>query len=338
MRIVSLLPSATEVLFALGLGDSVVGVTHECDFPAEAAGKPVLVKPRVDSSADAAEIDAQVREILAAGEALYSVDAELLRSLEPDLIITQDLCHVCAAGPGDLADALTRFEKIPRVLSLLPHTLADVWDDVQKIGGTAGRIAEANRLASDLKSRVARVEERTTERRIAAQRLAEQGIGAQGAPDERAADQDAVAQTPALGAVPGVLCLEWLDPPYVAGHWTPQMVARAGGRDVLGIPGEPSFRVPWRRIVEAPIDVILVMPCGCSVARAADEFRKLVLPPGWERIPAVKAGRVFAVDSNSYFSRPGPRLADGVEFLADLLNFVSPENAPPPNFARRIVR
>ena len=138
MRIVSLLPSATEVLFALGLGDSVVGVTRECDFPPEAAAKPVLVQPRVDSTADAAEIDAQVREILAAGEALYSVDADLLRALEPDLIITQDLCHVCAAGPGDLADALSHFEKIPRVLSLSPHTLADVWDDMRRVAGALG--------------------------------------------------------------------------------------------------------------------------------------------------------------------------------------------------------
>jgi iron complex transport system substrate-binding protein len=304
MRIVSLLPSATEVLFALGLGDSVVGVTHECDFPAEAAGKPVLVRPRVDSTAHAAEIDAQVREILAAGEALYSVDTELLRSLEPDLIITQDLCHVCAAGPGDLADALSRFEKIPRVLSLSPHTLADVWDDIRKIGGAAGRIAEADRLAADLKARIAAVEQRTA------------------------------TQSP----IPGVLCLEWLDPPYVAGHWTPQMLARAGGLDLLGIPGEPSFRVAWRRIVEAPIDVILVMPCGYSLARAADEFTRLALPAGWQRIPAVKDGRIFAVDANSYFSRPGPRLADGVEMLAPLLAPNWAEITLSPNFARRIGR
>ncbi|MGA8230076.1 MAG: cobalamin-binding protein [Candidatus Acidiferrales bacterium] len=306
MRIASLLPSATEVLFALGLADSVVGVTHECDFPAEAAGKPVLVRPRVDSRVAAAEIDAQVREILAAGEALYSVDAELLRSLEPDLIITQDLCHVCAAGPGDLADALTRFEKIPRVLSLSPHTLADVWEDIRKIGCAAGRVGEADRLAGELKARIAAVEQRTA------------------------------MQSP----IPGVLCLEWLDPPYLAGHWTPQMVARAGGRDVLGIPGEPSFRVPWRRIVEAPIDVILVMPCGYGVDRAADEFQKLALPAGWERIPAVREGRIFAVDANGYFSRPGPRLADGLEMLAPLLapDWADIVASVPPAFARRVAR
>jgi iron complex transport system substrate-binding protein len=306
MRIVSLLPSATEVLFALGLGDSVVGVTHECDFPAGVEGKPVLVRPRVDSGAAAAEIDAQVREILAAGEALYSVDAELLRSLEPDLIITQDLCHVCAAGPGDLADALTRFEKIPRVLSLSPHTLADVWEDIRKIGGAAGRITEGDRLAGELKARIAAVEQRTA------------------------------TQSP----IPGVLCLEWLDPPYLAGHWTPQMVARAGGRDVLGIPGEPSFRVPWRRIVEAPIDAILVMPCGYGVDRAADEFQKLVLPAGWESIPAVKTGRIFAVDASGYFSRPGPRLADGVEMLAPLLapDWEDVVASVPATFARRVAR
>src|ERR1700683_4928628 len=187
MRICSLLPSATEILYALGLGDSVVGVTHECDFPAEASKKPALIRPRVDPHAAAGEINRQVSELVARGESIYAVDAELLRSLQPDLIITQDLCHVCAAGPGDLADALSRFEKIPRVLSLSPHTLADVWDDIRKIGAAAGRIAKGDRLAADLKARIAAVEQRTS------------------------------TQSP----IPGVLCLEWLDPPYVAGHWTP---------------------------------------------------------------------------------------------------------------------
>jgi len=151
-----------------------------------------------------------------------------------------------------------------------------------------------------------------------------------------AVEQRTSTQSP----IPGVLCLEWLEPPYVAGHWTPQMVARAGGRDVLGIPGEASFRVPWPRIVEAPIDVILLMPCGYGLGRAADEFQKLALPAGWERIPAVKEGRIFAVEANSYFSRPGPRLADGVEMLSGLLapDWADLALSVPATFARRVAR
>ena len=292
MRIASLLPSATEILYALGLGDSVVGITHECDFPPEASKKPALIRPRVDPSAPPAELDRQVRELMSRGESLYSVDDELLRSLAPDLIVTQDLCHVCAASPDDLATALARMPNPPDVLSLHSQTLAGVWDDIREIGKTTRRLAEADRLANNLAERVARIEDLVS---VASDR-------------------------------PRVACLEWLDPIYVGGHWVPEMVACAGGIDLFGQPGKPSFRVSAEQVIEAQPDIIIVMQCGYGVARNRAEYSRAKFPPRWSEIPAVRSGRVFAVDSNGYFSRSGPRLAGGVAILARLFH---PECAIP---------
>jgi iron complex transport system substrate-binding protein len=295
MRICSLLPSATEILYALGLGDSVVGVTHECDFPPDAAKKPALIRPRVDPHAAASEIDRQVSELVARGESIYAVDAELLGSLAPDLIITQDLCHVCAASPHDLATALARLPKKPRVLALTPHSLRDVWDDVRKIGDATQRRREAQALSITLEQKVAEIEAKAAQAKTR----------------------------------PRVLCLEWLDPYYVGGHWVPEMVAKAGGRDVLGRAGETSFRVTGEEIKATGAEIIIVMPCGFGVERAASEYRAAKIPDGWGELPAVRPGRVFAIDANSYSARPGPRLADGVAILAHLFH---PDlfPAPPP--------
>jgi iron complex transport system substrate-binding protein len=286
MRICSLLPSATEILYAIGLGDSVLGVTHECDFPADAATKPALIRPRVDPQAMPAEIDRKVSEIIARGESIYSVDAELLSSLAPDLILTQDLCHVCAASPDDLATALTRFPRQPRVLSLTPRSLAEVWDDIRRVGNATGRCREAEALAAALEKRVAAVE----------------------------------AKSARAGSRPRVLCLEWLDPYFVGGHWIPEMVCKAGGEDVLGRLRQPSYKVSGDQILESQPDIVVIMPCGYGTARVAAEFRLDQLPSGAEALPAVKERQVFAVDANSYFSRPGPRLADGVELLAHIFH------------------
>jgi iron complex transport system substrate-binding protein len=301
MRICSLLPSATEILYALGLADSVAGVTHECDFPPEAGKKPVLIQPRVDASAGPAELDRQVSALVGRGESIYSVDAELIGSIAPDLIVTQDLCHVCAASPEDLATALARLPRPPRVLTLAPRTLSDVWDDIRRIGEATGRAAEARLLAARLEARLAAV------------------ALAVGTSRER----------------PRVLCLEWLDPPYVAGHWVPEMIAKAGGHDVLGRAGEPSFKVSWEEILATQPDVVVVMPCGYGVARAEEEFRLAGQPARWKDLPAVRNGRVFAVDANSYFSRPGPRLADGVALLAQLFH---PERARGPATSQAVRR
>jgi iron complex transport system substrate-binding protein len=299
MRICSLLPSSTEILFALGLGDSVVGVTHECDFPPEAAKKPALIRPRVDPQAQPAEIDRQVTELLARGESIYSVDADLLSSLAPDLIVTQDLCHVCAASPDDLAAALARFDKRPKVLTLTPHLLADVWNDIRRVGEATQRRREAQGLAITLEQKVAAIEVKAA----------------------RATSR------------PRVLCLEWLDPFYLGGHWVPEMVAKAGGEDVLGRAGEPSFRVTPDEVLRSNAEVIVVMPCGYNAARTASEFDFAKLPESWRDFPAIRQCRIFAVDANSYFSRPGPRLADGVALLAHLFHpDLFPGGAPPDSF------
>jgi iron complex transport system substrate-binding protein len=286
MRICSLLPSATEILFALGLGDCVAGVTHECDFPPAAAKKPPLIRPRVDPHAPPAELDRQVRDLVARGESIYAVDADLLRSIAPDLIVTQDLCHVCAASPDDLATALTRLAKIPQVLSLTPHCLADVWNDIRRVGQATGRCQEAETLAAALEQKVSTV-------------------------------ASAVAH---VHPRPRVLCLEWLDPFYVGGHWVPEMVAKAGGEDVLGHPGEASFRVTSEEILQSRPDVIVVMPCGYDSNRAHAEFSLAKISDGWGALPAIRNRKMFAVDANSHFSRPGPRLADGVALLAHIFH------------------
>lgn len=280
------------MLFALGLGDSVVGITHECDFPPEATEKPALMHPRVDPYASPTELDRQVRALVERGEGLYEIHDKLLCSLAPDLIVTQDLCHVCAASPGDIATALARIAIEPRVLSLQPKTLGDVWDDIRRIGDATGRAAEAERLARSLAGRV--------------QKVAEAVAGA--------------------SSRPRVFCLEWIDPFYVGGHWVPEMVALAGGENLLGQGGKPSFCVTYEQVYDAQPEIIVVMPCGYNLKRAVQEYRCAKFPAGWSELPAVRSGRVFAVDANSYFSRSGPRLADGVAILAHLFH---PELAVP---------
>ena len=288
MRIVSLLPAATEILYAVGAGDSVVGVTHECDFPAEAAKKPALIRPRVDASALPAELDRQVRELVGRRENIYALDAELLLRLEPDLIVTQDLCDVCAVSAGDLAAAVSRFPVGggPRLLSFTPRNLEEIWQGVREIAAAAGKQSEGQALAEWLRLEVAAVRQAVAE----------------------------VAQRPR------VLCLEWFDPPYVAGHWVPEMVRIAGGVDVLGREGAPSPRVEWPDVISARPEIVILMSCGYSLERNINVWHSTKLPPSWGAIPAVRNDRVYAVDANAYFSRPGPRLSEGVALLAALLH------------------
>ncbi len=286
MRICSLLPSATEILYALGLDDSVMGVTHECDFPPAASKKPALIQPRLDPTAPAAVINQRVSEIIQRGESIYSVRDDLLREIEPDLIITQDLCHVCAASPDDLATALSKLEKQPRILTLAPHTLSDVWDDIRRVGAATGTEDAANALADRLRDEV----------------------------------QEIRAATKSMRVRPRVACIEWLDPLFNAGHWVPEMVECAGGIDVLAQPGKPSVQITSDDVACAQPDVVVIMPCGYDAARAAREFRATSFPRDWREIPAVRNNSVFAVDANSFFSRSGPRLAKGVAILAQILH------------------
>ncbi|HXH49547.1 MAG TPA: cobalamin-binding protein [Terriglobia bacterium] len=294
MRICSLLPSATETLFELGAGDSVAGITFECDFPPEAKAKRVVVRTRLEHSEDPVEIDRQVKNFVARGESLYEIDHEAVQAIEPDLIITQDLCHVCAASPGDLGSALATLARKPEVLSLNPRSLGDVWKDILSIGRAIGRTSQARVLVAELEGRISAVAK-------------------------------AVSDSPNR---PRVACLEWLDPPFIAGHWVPEMVACAGGVDVFGKAAQPSFRQAWEAVLRENPEVIVILPCGYGLEEAVRQFDVMTLPEGWESLQAVRDNRIFAVDASGYFSRPGPRLARGVEILAGILH---PESMPVPH-------
>ena len=287
MRICSLLPGATEVVAALGLADDLVGISHECDFPPEVRNKPVLVHATIDSDhLTSPDIDRDVRERLASGHALYHLDGELFRGLRPDLVLTQDLCQVCAITPGEVRRAMQALPDPPQLLELNPTTYGQVLADVESIGAATGRLPESHALAERLRAETRRIEARV----------------------ERAR------------ARPRVACLEWLDPFFVAGHWVPEMVALAGGTDVLGTPGAPSRTITWDELSGAAPEVLVLMPCGFSVPRTLRELERGSASVGWQAIPAVKEGRVFAVDAGSYFSRPGPRLVEGVGILATVFH------------------
>jgi iron complex transport system substrate-binding protein len=286
MRIVSLLPSATEILFALGLEREIVGVSHECNFPPQARTKPVVIHSRLPHDASPAEIDRLVSEYVHRGESLYAVDAEVLEALAPDLIITQDLCHVCAASPDDLATALARFERRPEVLCLNPQDLGDVWRDILWVGEESCRGPQAEALVKQIGARLGALEQ----------------------------------QLPASADRPRVAFLEWLQPFYVGGHWVPEMIHVAGGEDVLGKVRTPSFRVHLQDVVEAKPDILLIAPCGYSAQQAREEYLSMELPEQWKAVPAVRNGRVYALEANSYFSRSGPRLVTGVEALAKVFH------------------
>jgi iron complex transport system substrate-binding protein len=285
MRICSLLPGATEVVYLLGLGDEVVGVTHECDYPAEAKQKPVVVHSAIDPRRMAsAEIDRKVGELLQAGKGLYTIDTPVFLEAAPDLILTQGLCDVCALDYAKVLEAAEHLPHQPSILSLNPHSLDEILEDIARIGAATRRESSAAALLGDLRRRIAQV-----------------GIRE---PDYR----------------PRVVCLEWFDPLYVAGHWVPEMVALAGGFDVLGRIGQPSYRVDWHSVVDANPDVILLMPCGFDVRRTVKESAPLGRLPGWNALAAVKAGNVYALNGHAYFSRPGPRLVNGLEILARILH------------------
>ncbi len=293
MRIATLLPSATEIVCALGCGDEIVAVTHECDYPPEIRTRPVVVHSLVDSAArSSGQIDAEVEAALARGEPLYRIDAEALAAARPDLLITQDLCEVCALPSLNVEAALDALPGKPRVLRLHPHSLEDILGDVLEVGAALGREAEAGRVVADLRARIARVGAATRSR-----------------------------------LRPRVFCMEWLDPPFCGGHWMPELVRLAGGEDVLGRLGRPSVRVTWDAIARARPEVIVLTVCGFDVARTVRELGAVESQPEWRALPAVAAGRVYATDGSSYFSRSGPRIVDGLEILAAILH---PDAATPP--------
>jgi iron complex transport system substrate-binding protein len=285
MRIASLVPHATELLFALGLGDEVCAVTHECDYPPQAATRPRVTRDVLPAGLRAGEIDAAVRERTLNGEAIYALDERALAACEPELIVTQALCPVCAVSYDDVTAIASKLPGQPRVIALDPSTIAQTHEDVQTLAVAAGREREAEALLVDAHARLQRVARAT-----------------QGRPRRR------------------VLALEWLDPFYVAGHWTPEMIALAGGEDVLGHAGEPSRAVPADDLAPEALaggapEVVIVMPCGYDAHEAAAQARAYA-----GALARVRAQHTVAVNASAYFSRPGPRLTDGVELLAHILH------------------
>jgi iron complex transport system substrate-binding protein len=285
VRVASLLPSATEMVHFAGAGENLVGVTHECDYPPGVQNLPKLTSSKIGRSMTSAEIDAAIGRHLTDSGSIYALDVDLLAELSPDLILTQGLCDVCAVSMNLVEEAASTLESKPEIVSLNPASLGDVLEDAARIGEALGRGKETGEKIAALRERLARVEE-------------------------------AVAGLPR----PRVGCIEWLDPPFSAGHWVPEVVRLAGGEERYSGPGEPSVRLSWDEVFGATPEVLVLMPCGFGVERTIHEARALPEVPGWDELPAVKNGRVWAVDANSYFSRPAPRLMEGVEILTPILH------------------
>jgi iron complex transport system substrate-binding protein len=283
MNIVSLLPSATEIVCALGLTDQLVGISHDCDYPPEIRGKYVLSNAMVSAEMPSAQIDTAIRDQIHTGKSVYHLDAERLAALRPDLILTQELCRVCAPSFTDVRRAARVLEGRTKIVSLEPHGLDDILETILEVGRLTGLDAAAHDLAGRLRARIERVRRR-----------------------------------PVLHPRPRVACLEWMDPIFIAGHWVPEMVEVAGGNDGLGRRRKDSFALDWARIVDYAPEIIIVMPCGFDIARTRDEFHLLTGRPGWSDLPAVRARRVYLADASAYFSRPGPRIVTGVEILAEV--------------------
>lgn len=286
-RIVSFLPSATEMICALDLGDRLLGRSHECDFPGEALEKSIVVRNALPiETMSLAEIDHAVSARLREGKSLYQVDEKLIREIAPDLVVTQDLCQVCAPSGNEISLVLKTLPNKPQILWLTPKSLAGIFDNLRELGEATGRMDKAAALIAEAKARIARVAERTR------------------------------AQ-----ARPRVFCMEWLDPVYCCGHWVPEMVEIAGGEDTLGRKGSDSVRIGWDAVVDWKPEILVVMPCGFGLEKAVEQTRAFLdhLPDA-DRIPAVRNNRVFAVNANCYFARPGPRVVEGIELLAHLIH------------------
>jgi len=293
VRIVSLLPSATEIVYALGLGDALVGVTHECDYPANTRSKPIVTRSLIDhAGATSEEIDQAVRQLLGDGLSLYALDHAQLAQLAPDLILTQALCEVCAVSFGEVEravrDVSDEFGRIaPRVLSLEPNGLDDILATIRLVGAATGSAGAAGALVDSLRGRIERVR----------------------------------AAAASVKRRPRVACIEWLDPIYGPGHWLPELVELAGGQPGLGTAHADSRRIAWGDVIAFAPEAIVVTPCGFDLASTvAEALRVLPSRTGWDALPAVRHRRVYAVDGNAYFSRPGPRIVDSLELLAELIH------------------
>ena len=272
---------------ALGLSDQLVGITHECDYPPEIRGKAVVVRNVLPiEQMSQREIDAEVAQRIKDGLSLYQVDGDLLRELAPDLILTQDLCQVCAPSGNEVSQVLNLLPKKPRILWLTPNSLEEIAGNVRELGEATGRTKEAEELVAACRARVGKIP----------------------------------ALTRNLSHRPRVFCMEWLDPVYCSGHWVPEMVRLAGGVDALAQESKDSVRIYWEDVLEFAPEVLIITPCGFNLEKVVEQSGKLSTFPDWSSLPAVRDGRVYAVDANSYFARPGPRVVDGTELLAHLIH------------------
>lgn len=297
-RIVSFLPSATEILYELGAGDKVLAVTHECNFPPESKSKPRVIHSAFDpGKMSSREIDKKVEELMKSGQDIYVLDEHVLKAANPDLIIAQGICEVCSPHTREVEKALSVLESKPEVLILDPKNLDDIIRNILEVGEKVGRSKEAGEFVSRLQARLNRVREARK------------------------------------GALPKVLCIEWLDPLFTAGHWVPQMVELAGGINGISKTGERSRKMELDEVSKFDPDIVILMPCGFGVNRTLEEYEKLLENTKWKKLRAVKEGQVYAVNANEYFSKPGPRTVTGVEILAKIINpdtfrdFVIPKNS-----------
>jgi iron complex transport system substrate-binding protein len=293
-RIVSLLPSATEILFAIGAGERVVGVTHECDYPEGARGLPKVTSNAVIAEGESAgEIDRHISAARHAGSSIYRLDEQMLNELRPDLIVTQELCDVCAVAYGEVQRAVRRLSGEIPIISLEPRSLEDICASVEEVGAATGCQDGAGRIAAEMRQSIA-----------------------------------TIAALPAAGPPPRVVCIEWTDPIMVGGHWVPEMVGIAGGVDALGTAGEPSRYASWSGVVDSRPDVMVLMPCGFDLARTLALTAGVTALPGFAALPCATNGRVLAVDGSAYFNRPGPRITRGLEILAEAIHARPGDPAP----------
>ncbi|MDQ5846647.1 MAG: cobalamin-binding protein, partial [Acidobacteriota bacterium] len=277
----------TEMACALGLSDQLVGITHECDYPAEIRGKPIVVRAALPiETMTQREIDVAVSARLRDGRSIYEVDEKLLQELAPDIILTQDLCQVCAPSGNEVSHALNLLPKKPQILWLTPNSIEQIFDNLRELGEATGHSKNAEVLIAASRARLEKIE----------------------------------AVTRDLTDRPRVFCMEWLDPVYCSGHWVPEMVRIAGGVDGLAQEGSDSIRIEWQDVVEWKPEVMIITPCGYDLKQTIGVSSSLASYAGWRDLPAVREGRVFAVDANSYFARPGPRVVDGTELLAHLIH------------------
>jgi iron complex transport system substrate-binding protein len=287
LRIVSLIPGATEILAALGLADAIVGRSHECDYPPEIQDRPVCTQARINSGANSAKIHQDVHELLQSALSIYQIKTEVLEQLQPTHIITQDQCDVCAVSLKEVEEAVASLAHTqPQIISLKPNVLADVWADIEKVGDAVS--IDSRRLVEDLESRI----------KICEQKI--KGLS--------------------LTELPKVACIEWIDPLMTASNWIPELVTMAGGQSLFSSVGQPSGQIKWETLVVTNPDVIVFMPCGLNLNRTRQEAIILTQRPDWQNLHAVQTGRVYITDGNSYFNRPGPRLVDSQEILAEILH------------------